>query len=106
MTITQVSTVVQVGLVAEEPIRQQGLELVFEHSPRPGRSVLVPVRGTLEVYEAGGAAHPVVKLVLDFPEMFNVPAHQRTMILTEKEIARLKSAPVGGLEFVTDQSFE
>lgn len=48
MTITQVSTVVQVGLVAEEPIRQQGLELVFEQAPRAGRSVLVPVRGTLE----------------------------------------------------------
>jgi hypothetical protein len=66
----------------------------------------IATRGTIEVHETPGDTPPQVKLVIDFPEMASQPAHQRTLVLTEAEIARLKPAHVGGLEFVTDQSLE
>jgi DNA-binding NarL/FixJ family response regulator len=48
MATAQVLSTVRVGLVAGEPIRQEGLELVFELAPTPGHALLQPVRGSLE----------------------------------------------------------
>ena len=39
---------IRVGLVAGEPIRLEGLALVFEREPTPGQPPVVPVRGSLQ----------------------------------------------------------
>lgn len=39
---------IRVGLVAGEPIRLEGLALVFESGTAPGQAPLLPVRGTLQ----------------------------------------------------------
>ncbi|MDE3202193.1 MAG: response regulator transcription factor [Acidobacteriota bacterium] len=39
---------IRVGLVAGEPLRLEGLALVFESGRAPGQAQLVPVRGTLQ----------------------------------------------------------
>lgn len=79
---------------------------VLVRSSRDRRNPPIAVRGTLEVHQTSDASHPEVKLIINFPEMFNAPAHQRTLKLTEAELVSLKAAPVGGLEFMTEQSFE
>jgi hypothetical protein len=92
-------------MIASELQRLHG-QSVLVKSSRDQHNPPIAVRGTIAVHESDAASRPEVKLIIDFPEMFYRPAHQRTLVLTDAEVARLKAAPVGGLEFSTDQSFE
>src|SRR5271165_141615 len=39
---------IRIGLVAGEPIRLEGLAMIFEEKPAPGKIQLVPVIGTIQ----------------------------------------------------------
>ncbi len=39
---------IRIGLIAGEPIRLEGLRVIFEHDPAPGLPPLLPVIGTLQ----------------------------------------------------------
>jgi DNA-binding NarL/FixJ family response regulator len=55
-------SVIRVGLLANEPIRLEGLSTMFEEQPAPGRPQLVPIVGQLQDL----LANPVVEyLVVD-----------------------------------------
>jgi len=63
VSANRVSKSIQVGLVADEPIRLEGLISVFEAPPAAGQPKLVPVTGTLEALLSSAAlAYMVVDL--------------------------------------------
>jgi hypothetical protein len=93
------------AMIATELQRLHGQSVLVKYSRDP-HNPPIGKRGTIEVHEGREGGRPEVKVVIDFPEMFYKPAHQRTLVLTDAEVARLKPAHVGGLEFVTDQDFD
>ena len=93
-------------MTATEFLRFHG-ESVLVKSTRDLHNPPVAVRGTLEVKaDPIHPGRPVVRLVIDFPDMFNTKAHQRTLVLNDAELDRLTVSERGGLEFITDQSFD
>lgn len=48
MPATQNSPLIRIGLVAGEPIRLEGLAMIFEEKPAPGKIQLVPIIGTVQ----------------------------------------------------------
>lgn len=48
MSVPQTSQTIRIGVLAGEPIRLEGLTMIFEQEPAPGQTRLVPVIGTLE----------------------------------------------------------
>ena len=47
MLVTENPQAIRIGLLAGDPIRMEGLTIVFEEEPQPGRPKLTPVVGTL-----------------------------------------------------------
>jgi hypothetical protein len=78
-----------------------------------GRSVLIKssrdhgnppagVRGWIEVHENPGAS-PDVRIAVEFPQMFSVPAHHRTIPLDPQRLERLLATEYNGVfEFTLD----
>ena len=57
------SQTIRIGLVAGEPIRLEGLAMIFEEKPVPGQTHLVPVIGTIQELLANpGVEYLVVDL--------------------------------------------
>lgn len=62
-----------------------------EHNPPVG------VRGTIHVVDTGELGEALkVEILLEFPDMFNEPAHERVIILREDGIDRLLASEVNG----------
>lgn len=62
-----------------------------EHNPPVG------VRGWIHVVDTGEVSgEPKVEMVLEFPDMFNQPAHERIIILREDGIDRLLASERNG----------
>jgi DNA-binding NarL/FixJ family response regulator len=51
---------IRIGVLAGEPIRLEGLNMVFEEEPLPGRPKLIPVVGTLQELVANSAVDYLV----------------------------------------------
>lgn len=63
-----------------------------EHNPPVG------VRGWIRVVDTGEASGAAkVEIVLEFPDMFDEPAHQRIIILREDGIDRLLASEKNGV---------
>ena len=60
------------------------------------------MRGWIEVHESPGVAAEV-SIAMEFPQMFSVPAHHRTIALDRAAVARLlASERNGSFEFTID----
>lgn len=55
----------------------------------------IALRGTIEV-RADAASEPEVRLALEFPQMFTVQAHHRTVVLDREQVARLLASECSG----------
>lgn len=66
------------------------------------------VRGTIIVKDDANDCPPEVKLIWEVPDMFNTPAHRRTLILRDDESIRrlLASERDGTFEFTLDHELD
>lgn len=77
--------------------------VVLVRSTRDRRNPPTAMRGWVEVRDGAGAA-PEVAVVVEFPQMFQTPAHHRTIPLDAAALGRLlASNPNGTLEFTIDE---
>lgn len=60
MPATQNPHTIRIGLLAGEPIRLEGLTMVFEEKPAPGKTHLVPVIGSIQELLANPAVEYLV----------------------------------------------
>lgn len=60
MTLQQSPQSIRIGVLAGEPIRLEGLNMIFEQAPLPDQSQLVPVFGTLEQLLSNSAVEYLV----------------------------------------------
>lgn len=60
------------------------------HNPPAGR------RGTIEVQSADTNDRPIVRVVVDFPDMFNAPAHDRIILLDDRHLQQLLASERNG----------
>ena len=59
-------------------------------------------RGTIDVQKSDPGKPPVVRVILEFPDMFNVPSHERMITLDERGLHQLlESEREGTYELVT-----
>ncbi len=56
----------------------------------------IGVRGVIHVAETGEHEPAKVEIVLEFPDMFNAPAHERIIVLREDGIDRLLASETNG----------
>lgn len=69
--------------------------LVRSHSD--GHNPPVGVRGWIHVVDTGETGgEPKVEIILEFPDMFNEPAHERVIILRQDGVDRLLASEVNG----------
>ena len=60
------------------------------------------MRGWVEVVDSG-RARPEVRIAVEFPQMFTAPAHHRTFVLDEEQLAQLLANERNGtFEFTID----
>ncbi len=77
--------------------------VVLVKSTRDIRNPPVALRGMLEVHEEPSGAS-TVSIEVDFPQMFSVPAHRRSLVLSEEDLARLiASERRGAFEFTIQE---
>ena len=63
----------------------------------------VGVRGSIRIVDTPAAGVARVELVLQFPDMYNEPAHQRVFALTDKQVEELVACSCNGAyEFTLD----
>jgi hypothetical protein len=70
-------------------------KVVLVKSTRDIRNPPVAMRGTLDVREESEGG-PMVTIEVDFPQMFTVPAHRRSLVLAEADIAHLLASEHNG----------
>jgi hypothetical protein len=76
--------------------------VVLVKSTRDRRNPPTGMRGWIEVVDSGGA-RPVVRIAVEFPQMFTQPAHHRTFVLDEARLAQLLASERNGtFEFTID----
>jgi hypothetical protein len=75
--------------------------IVLVKSSRDRRTPPTALRGTIEVYEASDGVAAVVKVALDYPEMFNTAAHHRLITLSDAEVDELIASERDGVYQVT-----
>ncbi len=56
----------------------------------------IGVRGIIHVVETGSHDPAKIEIVLEFPDMFNEPAHERIIVLREDGIDRLLASERNG----------
>ncbi len=71
--------------------------IVLVKSKRDHRNPPTALRGTLEVYDSNDEVSAVVKVQLEYPQMFNTPAHHRTITLTPEEVDELLRSESDGV---------
>jgi DNA-binding NarL/FixJ family response regulator len=60
VSVSHTSQIIRIGLLAGEPLRLEGLTMVFEERPAPGKIQLVPVIGTIQELLANPAVEYLV----------------------------------------------
>ncbi|MGC4073557.1 MAG: hypothetical protein QM760_13785 [Nibricoccus sp.] len=75
--------------------------IVLVKSSRDHRTPPTALRGTIEVYEATDGIAALVKVALDYPQMFNTPAHHRLITLSDAEVEQLIASEHDGVYQVT-----
>lgn len=75
--------------------------IVLVKSSRDHRNPPTAMRGTLQVYEANDGEAAVVKVELDYPQMFDSPAHHRIIVLKDEEVDELLASERDGVYQVT-----
>jgi hypothetical protein len=75
--------------------------LVLVKSSRDRRSPPTALRGTIQVYESNDGAAATVKVELDYPQMFESPAHHRLITLNAAQVDQLLSSEHDGVYQVT-----
>jgi hypothetical protein len=60
------------------------------HNPPAGR------RGTIDVQSSDTNDRPIVRVVVDFPDMFTAPAHDRIITLDERRLQQLLASERNG----------
>jgi hypothetical protein len=64
-------------------------------------------RGSIQIVDTDQEAPPRVEIVLEFPEMFSKPAHQRAIVLSEESLASLLATEKSGaFEFTIDEKLD
>jgi hypothetical protein len=85
-----------------EEIQRLNGKLVLVRSSRDQRNPPTARRGTIEVRDNPGAS-PEVALALEFPQMYTMQAHRRTIPLDAAGVRRLLDAESNGtFEFTID----
>ena len=75
--------------------------IVLVKSTRDHRNPPTALRGTIEVYETIPGHMAEVKIALDYPQMFNTPAHHRAIELTPAQVAELVRSRRDGVYHIT-----
>lgn len=87
---------------ALDPIRRLHGKSVLVKSSRDRRNPPTAIRGTIEVRESIGA-DPEVIIAVDFPQMYTMRAHRRTLPLDAEAVRRLMTTESNGtFEFTID----
>jgi hypothetical protein len=60
--------------------------IVLIRSSRDKRVPPTAMRGTIEIHTQEDGVTPAVMLALDYPQMFNAPAHHRTIALSDRQV--------------------
>jgi hypothetical protein len=80
---------------------------VLVRSSRDHRNPPTALRGTIEAQTTEGAGRERVRIVIEYPDMFTVPAHQGIIELNEPDAERLLASERDGLfEFTLDEKLE
>jgi hypothetical protein len=80
---------------------------VLVHSSKDRRNPPTALRGTIDAQTTEGAERPRVRIVLEYPDMFTIPAHQGIIELTDEQAEQLLASEHGGVfEFTIDQELE
>lgn len=80
---------------------------VLVRSTQDHRNPPTALRGTIDTRATDGTELPQVRIVLEYPDMFIVPAHQGIIELDEAQAERLfASERVGVYEFTIDEPLE
>ena len=89
-----------------DPSRLHG-HSVLVRSMKDRRNPPTAVRGTIDARSSEGGSRSRVRLVLEFPDMFTVPAHQGVIELSDAEVERLlASERTGVFEFTINQELD
>jgi hypothetical protein len=90
----------------DDAVRRLHGKVVLVKSSRDRRTAPTGRRGWIEVRENPGIA-PEVRVVVEFPQMFQSRAHQRSFSLDQAAITRLLGSDDNGtLEFTVDEELE
>ncbi|MBA4138760.1 MAG: hypothetical protein C0518_15750 [Opitutus sp.] len=80
---------------------------VLVRSTMDQRNPPTALRGTIDAQSTDGAERPHLRIVLEYPDMFSVPAHQGVIELDDEAAARLLAGERDGVfEFTIDEPLE
>ena len=80
---------------------------VLVRSTQDRRDPPTALRGTIEARATDGAELARVKIVLEYPDMFTIPAHQGVLELDDAQAERLLASERDGVyEFTIDAPLE
>jgi hypothetical protein len=83
-------------------LRELQGKIVLVKSTRDRRNPPTAMRGWIEVHENAGGP-PDLSIAVEFPQMFSVPAHHRTIRLDRPAVDRLLASEYNGtFEFTID----
>jgi hypothetical protein len=90
------------------PVHRHALDLhalsraiVLVKSSRDRRNPPTALRGTIQVYEANDGVAASVKVEIDYPQMFESPAHHRVITLNDGQVDELIASERDGVYQVT-----
>ena len=75
--------------------------IVLVKSSRDHRNPPTAMRGTIQVYESNDGLSSTVKVELDYPQMFESPAHHRLIVLNDAQVDELLASEREGVYQVT-----
>lgn len=80
---------------------------VLVRSTQDHRNPPTALRGTIEAQTTAGVARARLRIVLEYPDMFTVPAHQGVIELDDAAAERLLASECDGVfEFTVDEPLE
>jgi len=92
------------GMTTAERLRLHG-HSVLVRSAKDRRNPPTALRGTIDVQTTED--RPRVRLVLEYPDMFTVPAHQGIIELNDEQAQQLLASEHGGVfEFTIDEPLD
>lgn len=80
---------------------------VLVRSTQDRRNPPTALRGTIDTRATDGSELPRVRIVLEYPDMFTIPAHQGIIELDDAQAERLLASEHEGVyEFTIDEPLE